>query len=100
MMLKVDTTRHSTHRYISSLVVIVLLGLIISSMCITTNRPAKTASYKPSLVFGTNLSLYDSKDQLYANLAARTTLQQNHIQIVRLPLRSDSQLVANTVKQL
>ncbi len=79
--------------------------LLLSIIWFISNPTAHAATYDPSLVFGTNLGLYGSSDQVYANAAARTTLSQNHIKFVRLPLRNingsdDDQLVASTVQEL
>jgi hypothetical protein len=41
-----------------------------------------------ALLFGTNLSLYDVNDQFLTSAATRTLLQQMHVHIVRVPMRS------------
>jgi hypothetical protein len=40
------------------------------------------------LIFGTNLGLFDSQDQVLTSATTRTLLQQIHIQIIRMPVRS------------
>jgi hypothetical protein len=57
------------------------------------------------LIFGTNLALFNSKDQVLTSQATRACLQRMHISIIRLPIRSglDSttiQTAVQTVKQL
>jgi hypothetical protein len=57
------------------------------------------------LIFGTNLALLNSQDQVLTSQAAQACLQQMHISIIRLPMRSnlDSatiQAAAHVVKQL
>jgi hypothetical protein len=57
------------------------------------------------LIFGTNLALFNSQDQVLTSQAAQACLQQMHISIIRLPIRSglDSatiQTAVQTVKQL
>jgi hypothetical protein len=104
-MTQKDTTK-SIRRYALAFLSILCLSILIAASILQiSNRPARAATYDPSLVFGTNLGLNDSSDQVYSSQAARTTLQQNAIHIVRLPLRTingsdDDQLVANTVKEL
>ncbi|GAC1393784.1 MAG: hypothetical protein NVSMB38_23410 [Ktedonobacteraceae bacterium] len=39
------------------------------------------------LLFGTNLGLFDSKDQVINSTATQTLLQQIHTQIIRMPVR-------------
>src|SRR5438128_10103061 len=39
------------------------------------------------LLFGTNLSLYDSNDQVLQSSTTRNVLQQLHFRIIRMPLR-------------
>src|SRR5947209_6275643 len=95
-----------TRRYVLAfLSTLCLWVLIVACILQISNRPARAATYDPSLVFGTNVGLYDSSDQVYANQAARTTLQQNNIHMARVPLRTingsdDDQLLASTVKEL
>jgi hypothetical protein len=40
------------------------------------------------LLFGTNLGLFDSKDQVLVSATTRTMLQQIHTRIIRMPVRS------------
>lgn len=41
----------------------------------------------PALLYGTNLSLNDSSDQVLTSAATRALLQQMHVGIVRIPMR-------------
>ncbi len=41
-----------------------------------------------ALLFGTNLSLYDTSDQFLTSAATRTMMQQMHVSIIRVPMRS------------
>jgi hypothetical protein len=41
-----------------------------------------------ALLFGTNLSLFDTNDQFLTSAATRTALQQMHVRIIRIPMRS------------
>ncbi len=64
----------------------------------------KKGSVSP-LIFGTNLALLNNQDQVLTSQAAQACLQQMHISIIRLPMRSnlDSatiQAAAQVVKQL
>jgi hypothetical protein len=60
----------------------------------TATIPAATASAgTPAgsvspLVFGTNLSLFSSNDHVLQSTTARSQLQQLHLQIIRMPMRS------------
>ena len=49
--------------------------------------PINNGSVSP-LIFGTNLSLFDSNDQVLSSANTRNTLQQMHFRIIRLPVRS------------
>jgi hypothetical protein len=51
----------------------------------TVVRPATGVS---PLLFGTNLGLYNSKDQVLTSAATRSLLQQIHVQAVRIPMRT------------
>ncbi len=41
------------------------------------------------LLFGTNLSLYDSNDQVLQSITTRNVLEQLHFRIIRMPVRSN-----------
>ncbi len=41
-----------------------------------------------ALLFGTNLSLFDTNDQFLTSAPTRTTLQQMHVRMIRIPMRS------------
>jgi len=47
------------------------------------------------LVFGTNLGLFNTNDQVLTSATTRTLLQQTHTQIIRMPFRSS---LSNTVE--
>ena len=40
------------------------------------------------LLFGTNLGLFDNNDQILTSASARSQLQQMHVRIIRMPVRS------------
>src|ERR1700730_3367010 len=48
--------------------------------------PIHNGSVSP-LIFGTNLSLFDSNDQVLTSAATRNALQQMHFRIIRMPVR-------------
>src|SRR2546429_7760004 len=48
--------------------------------------PINNGSVSP-LVFGTNLSLFDSNAQVWTSAATRNALQQMHFRIIRMPVR-------------
>ena len=48
--------------------------------------PINNGSVSP-LIFGTNLSLFDSNDQVLTSAATRNALQQMHFRIIRMPVR-------------
>ena len=60
-----------------------------------TKTSAKTAVPQPTqgdvpvspLLFGTNMALFDSRDQVINSAATQTLLQQVHAQIIRMPVR-------------
>src|SRR5579863_7769402 len=41
------------------------------------------------LIFGTNLGLFDTNDQVLNSSATRTLLQQMHVRIIRMPVRDN-----------
>ena len=49
--------------------------------------PINNGSVSP-LIFGTNLSLFDSNDQVLTSAATRNALEQLHFRIIRMPVRS------------
>lgn len=51
-----------------------------------TNGPGNAVS---PLLFGTNLALFDDKDQVLNSAATRATLQQIHPRIIRIPVRTN-----------
>src|SRR6266699_1683929 len=48
--------------------------------------PINNGSVSP-LIFGTNLSLFDSNDQVLTSASTRNALQQMHFRIIRMPVR-------------
>src|SRR5438270_3431942 len=48
--------------------------------------PINNGSVSP-LIFGTNLSLFDSNDQVLTSTTTRKALQQMHFRIIRMPVR-------------
>jgi mannanase-like protein len=58
----------------------------------TSTHPATNGTQSsgavPPLIFGTNLGLFNSQDQVLTSATTRTLLQQIHIQIIRMPVRS------------
>ncbi len=58
----------------------------------TTSRTSPTAGPYSTpvspLLFGTNMSLFDSNDQMLTSSTTRTQLQQLHARIIRMPIRS------------
>lgn len=60
----------------------------------STANPAATATPPPvsggsPLLFGTNLTLQDSSDQVLTSASTRSLMQQMHIKLVRIPTRSN-----------
>jgi hypothetical protein len=53
----------------------------------TINRTPVSRAISP-LIFGTNLGLFNSHDQILTSATTRTLLQQIHTQIIRMPVRS------------
>ena len=53
---------------------------------ISTSVPLTTGSVSP-LLFGTNLSLYDSNDQVLHSANTRSQLELMHFRIIRMPVR-------------
>lgn len=51
-----------------------------------TPTPASTAV--SPLIFGTNLGLFNSSDQFLTSSATRALMQQMHVRIIRMPVRS------------
>ncbi len=49
--------------------------------------PGPSGSVSP-LVFGTNLSLFDTHDQVLQSATSRSRLQQMHVRIIRMPIRT------------
>jgi hypothetical protein len=58
----------------------------------TTPNTAQTPAphISPPLIFGTNIALYDSRDQLLNSLASQHLLKQAEVPIIRMPFRSQS----------
>ena len=52
-----------------------------------TSGTQSSGSVSP-LIFGTNMGLFNSQDQVLTSAPTRTLLQQIHIQIIRMPVRS------------
>jgi hypothetical protein len=58
----------------------------------THSSPVATGGTQSSvspLLFGTNLSLFDGNDQVLNSAGTRSQLQQMHIHIIRMPVRSN-----------
>ena len=53
----------------------------------SNNIPATNGGVSP-LLFGTNLSLYDSNDQVLQSASTRSQLEQMHFRIIRMPVRA------------
>src|SRR5215469_1205646 len=54
----------------------------------TSTTTLSLASPVSPLLFGTNMGLFDNNDQVLTSAATRSLLQQIHIQIIRMPVRS------------
>src|SRR5579859_1861252 len=52
----------------------------------TSGIPTHNGSVSP-LIFGTNLSLFDSSDQVLNSAVTRRQLQLMHVRIIRMPVR-------------
>jgi hypothetical protein len=64
-----------------------------TSKHISSSHPTATTGTKINtpvspLLFGTNLGLFNSNDQVLTSSTARSLLQQIHMRIIRMPLRS------------
>ena len=80
------------------LVLLVVLGIVVyaaitgkqSTNTPTQNRLASSTPTEPAspLLFGTNLGLFNGNDQVVTSAATRALMQQMHIQIVRVPMRT------------
>lgn len=55
---------------------------------VPTVPPIPASTPVSPLLFGTNLGLFDSSDQVLNSVATRSALQQMHLQIVRMPVRA------------
>lgn len=55
----------------------------------TTTSGTQTNTPVSPLIFGTNLGLFTSNDQVLTSPTARSLLQQMHMRIIRMPLRSN-----------
>jgi hypothetical protein len=69
----------------SAVIVIMLLSAV---GCAQTTAPAgglDGPSKRSALIFGTNLSLYDTNDQVVNNDATQRLLKQTHMPIIRMP---------------
>src|SRR5437763_3647249 len=71
------------------------LCIPIGSPCTAHPSPVITSGIPPinngsvsPLIFGTNLSLFDSNDQVLTSADTRNALQQMHFRIIRMPVRS------------
>jgi hypothetical protein len=69
------------------LMTLLLLGAIgyLLASRILKNSPARAAT--SALIYGTNLSLYDTNDQVVDSPTARRLLKQVHMPIIRMPFR-------------
>ncbi len=106
---------------LSIAVVVALVGLIIgNSLNRSHNNPINISTVTPSatqaqgtqtdatvspLLFGTNLGLFDSNDQVLNSASTRTALSQMHMRIIRMPVRSslseETEIVAaQTIKSI
>ena len=63
-------------------------GTAPTSPAITGGIPPTNNGSVSPLIFGTNLSLFDSNDQVLTSAATRNTLRQMHFRIIRMPVRS------------
>ena len=62
-------------------------GTAHPSPVITSGIPPIINGSVSPLIFGTNLSLFDSNDQVLTSAATRNALQQMHFRIIRMPVR-------------
>jgi hypothetical protein len=80
-------TRRRTKVLGSAVMVIILLSAV---GCAQTTAPAgglDGTTTRSALIFGTNLSLYDTNDQVVNNDATQQLLKQAHVPIIRMPFR-------------
>jgi hypothetical protein len=61
-----------------------------------TATPTQVANKLSPLIFGTNLGLFTSSDQVITSQGTQTLMQQMHVQIVRMPTRSSLPDSVNT----
>src|SRR5947208_5066823 len=57
------------------------------SPVVTSGIPSGNNGSVSPLIFGTNLSLFDSNDQVLNSAATRNALRQMHFRIIRMPVR-------------
>lgn len=69
------------------------LLLIVAVVLVTMThlpKPTTTSHYTPpssSLIYGTNLGLYDTSDQVVNDLATQQLLRDAHVPMIRMPFR-------------
>lgn len=66
----------------------IITGTRIPLPIATTTQGTGTSRGVSPLLFGTNMGLFDSSDQVLTSASTRTLLQQMHTTIIRMPLRS------------
>ena len=68
-----------------------LSGVLRGAFANTSHRSTQNIQSSPAvspLIFGTNMGLFDSHDQVLNSATTRSLLQQIHVQIMRMPVRS------------
>ncbi len=70
------------------IILIVIFPLILSATEKQQQYRQQAASTVSPLIFGTNLTLNDASDQFLTSAQTRSALQQIHVQIIRMPIRS------------
>jgi hypothetical protein len=92
----------SIKSYVSLGMIVILLGVVIWGIASGTflgahagdeqqnnNGAVQLAPPVSPLLFGTNMGLFDSNDQVLTSATTRTQLQQVHVRIMRMPVRSN-----------
>src|ERR1700687_4749301 len=91
----------SIKSYVSLGLIVILLGVVIWGIASGTflgahagdeqqnnNGAVQLAPPVSPLLFGTNMGLFDNNDQVLTSASARSQLQQMHVRIIRMPIRS------------
>ena len=97
---------------VSALIIVGIIGLVVVQALSSGNppKPTPTAIVQPTqapsptptpaktspLIFGTNLGLFDNHDQFLTSPNVQTLMKQMHVQIVRMPTRSNNTDDLNT----